>query len=88
MNFDNGGELEDWAEENGYSEAWNPYDEKVLIEKADSFVEFYLHKASDDTYARFTAYSSYYNGYYDIKLDKEGLKKVEKQVVVTKNEYI
>ena len=87
MNFDYFGNLEDWADENGY-DAYDTLDEEVLLKKHDSVVEFFLHKKSDDTYARFTAYSSYDHGYYNITLDCEGLKKVEKQVVVTTHEYV
>lgn len=87
MNFDYFGNLEDWADENGY-DAYDILDEKVILRKHDPVVEFFLHKKSENTYARLTAYSSYDNGYYDITLDCEWLKKVEKQVVVTTHEYV
>lgn len=85
--FDYFGNLEDWADENGY-DAYDVIDEQVLIKKRSSLVGFYLHKEENDTYAEFTAYSDYDNGYFDITLVKEGLKKKEKEIITIKYEYV
>lgn len=85
--FDYFGNLEDWADENGY-DAYDVIDEQVLIKKRSSLVGFYLYKEENDTYAEFTAYSDYDNGYFDITIVKEGLKKKEKEIVTIKYEYV
>lgn len=87
MKFDYFGNLEDWAEENGY-DSEDVVGEKELFKKRSSYVEFYLYKEATDTYAKFTAYSDYDNGYYDITLEQEGLNRKEKQVIVSTYEYI
>lgn len=86
LSFDGYSDLDEWLSENGYSDDF--HDEEVTYEKQYySYIEFYVHKESDDTYAKVSAIRSSSDGLRDIQITQEGLKKTIKEVVVKVNEY-
>lgn len=71
----------DWCEANGYDgDDEQDYQEEVF--KRGAHVSFHIPK-DDETFALVTAYQSYDNGREEINIQREGLKRVEKQVTTT-----
>lgn len=76
----------DWCEANGYDED-TEYDRKEEVHERGAYVTWYIRKESDDTYAQAFAYQDYDNGREQIEIEKEGLKRTEKQVTTTTVAY-
>lgn len=79
--LDTNSKFYDWCEENGYDEEEYDLDESVY--KRGSSVFFYIKKLDGETYASVSAYQSYDNGREEITIEKEGLKRTEKQITTT-----
>ena len=73
---------DEWCEANGYNgEDQHDYEEEVY--KRGSHQTFYIKKNDEDTYALVTCSADYDWGRDDIEIQKEGLKRTEKQITTT-----
>lgn len=72
----------DWCDANGYDED-TEYEREEEVHKRGAHVTWYIRKEADDTYAQVFAYQDYDNGRDQIEVEKEGLKRVERQVTTT-----
>jgi hypothetical protein len=80
--LDSNAKFYEWCEANGYdSDTEHDYEEEV--HKRAAMASFYIHKAEDDTYALVTANQDYDWGRDNISIEKEGLKRTEKEVTTT-----
>lgn len=75
-------EYEEWCEANGY-DGDDQHDFEEEVYKRGSSQSFYIKKMDDDTYALVTCTSDYDWGRDNIEIEKEGLKRTERQVTTT-----
>jgi len=80
--LDSNSAFEDWCEANGY-DCEDEHDYEEFVHKRGSQVSFYIKKEADGTYAQVTANCDYDWGRDNIEIQKEGLKRIEKQVTTT-----
>lgn len=80
--LDTNSKFEEWCEANGYN-GDDEIDHEESVYKRGSHVTFYIKKELDDTYALVTANQDYDWGRDGIEIQKEGLKRTEKQVTTT-----
>lgn len=80
--LDTNSKFYEWCEENGY-DSDTEHDLEEETHKRGDLVSFYIKKEADDTYAQVFAYQDYDNGRDQIEIQKEGLRRTEKQVMTT-----
>jgi len=80
--LDTNAKFEEWCEANGYDgDTEHEYKEETY--KRGARVSFYAKHEESDTYAFVTANQDYDWGRDGIEIEKEGLKRTEKQVTTT-----
>ena len=80
-------EYADWCVKNGYLEFDDFVDEETSTYKRHEQVFWYL-KHEDGTYAECQAFRDYDEGLFDIMVNRQGLVRTVKEVVVEKVEYV
>ena len=80
--LDSNSNFEEWCEANGY-DSEDEHDRVEEVFKRGSHVSFYIKKEADETFAFVTANCDYDWGRDGIEIQKEGLRRIEKQVTTT-----
>ena len=84
--FDGYGQLCDWCIEHGY-DVDNEIDAEEDNHKRSTFRSFYLKHNASDTYAEISVETDYINGWGFGEVQRVGLKRIEKEVVVKQVSY-
>lgn len=80
--LDSNEKFSEWCAANGYDED-TEYDREEEVHKRSAIVSWYIRKESDDTYAEVSANQDYDWGRDQIEIEREGLKRTEKEVTTT-----
>lgn len=86
FNFDGYSEFEEWCVANNYH-ADEHYDVEEESHKRDTVLSFYVKNNDEDTYAEVNVFTNYDHGWNYGTIEREGLKRVEKQIITTQVAY-
>ena len=85
-NFDGYSQFEDWCIGNEYDPGMQ-YDEEEESHKRSTILSFYVKKNDEDVYAEVVVDTDYDNGWGYGSIERVGLKRIEKEVVVKQVSY-
>lgn len=86
FSFDGYSQFEEWCIEHNYDPDTH-YDSESEPHKRNTYESFYIKHNDNDLYAQVSVETNYDNGWGYGDIEKEGLKRVERQITTTQVTY-